>query len=255
MFQPLDTRSQRRFYDGLSDGRETRGLWSLEKRFSPEVAVGSRSFERHFVPRLEAILRPDAHLLDLGCGTGITHPLVAPRCASVTGVELSTGYARLARVHAERFGLANVRVTVQDASALAFPDASFDAALCLDVLHHVADLDATLAELERVVRPGGDVLVFEPNCMNPLLLAMCVLDRNEWGAVSRCWRGRYERRLARRFELVASAWNGLLIGPQGRVATALADFLVDGPLPGLLGRFGPEIFFHLRRRPAPGGHA
>ena len=84
----------------------------------------------------------------------------------------------------------------------------------------------------------------------PLLLALCLLDRNEWGAVSRCWRGRYARRLARRFDVVGSAWNGLLIGPQGRVATGIADFLVDGPFPALLGRFAPKMFFHLRRRPA-----
>ena len=200
--------------------------------------------------RAAAELTGRERLLDLGCGPGITHPLVAPRCEAVTGVELSPGYARLAREHARRQGLANVQIAVQDASALAFPDASFDAALCLDVLHHVADLDAVLAELERVVRPGGDILLFEPNCLNPLLLALCLLDRNEWGAVSRCWRGRYTRRLARRFDVVGSAWNGLLIGPQGRVATGIADFLVDGPFPALLGRFAPKMFFHLRRRPA-----
>jgi ubiquinone/menaquinone biosynthesis C-methylase UbiE len=249
VFEPLDTRSQKRFYDDLSEGRQKAGLLGLEKRFSPEVAVGSRSFARHFVARIDEVLRPGLRLLDLGCGTGITHPLVAPRCGSVTGAELSSGYARLARTHARRYGLDNVRIVVQDGSALAFADGCFDAALCLDVLHHVSDLERTLAELERVVRPGGDILVFEPNCMNPLLLALCVMDRNEWGAVSRCWRGRYERLFARRFELVASAWNGLLIGPQGRLATGIADFLVDGPFPGLLGRFGPEIFFHLRRRP------
>ena len=58
-----------------------------------------------------------------------------------------------------------------------------------------------------------------------------MVDRNEWGAVSRCY-------------------NGLMIGPQGRIATGLADFLVEGPLSRWMARFGPEIFFHLRNRAA-----
>ena len=250
LFQPLDTARQRRFYDALGEGEERRGLWGLERRFSPQSAVGSPSFRKWFTRLLEPIFERHPRVLDVGCGPGIYFPLVAPLCRSVTGAELSARYARLARDCAREYALPNVRMTVQDSTRLAFPDRSFDAALCVDALHHVFDLERTLAEIARVVRPGGDVVIFEPNCLNPLLLLLCVFDRNEWGAVSRCWKGRYERLLARHFEPVASAYNGLLIGPQGRLARGVADFLLEGPLAPALGRFSPEIFFHLRRRAA-----
>jgi ubiquinone/menaquinone biosynthesis C-methylase UbiE len=214
------------------------------------VAVASESFRKHFTRVIEPILEPHMRVLDVGCGTGMYFPLVAPLCGSVAGAELSSRYARLATENARAYGLPNVRMSVQDCASLAFPDATFDAALCVDALHHVYDLDGTLAEIARVLKPEGHVLIFEPNCLNPLLLLMCVVDRNEWGAVSRCYKGRYERALARHFEPVESAYNGLMIGPQGRIATGLADFLVEGPLSGWLARFGPEIFFHLRNRGA-----
>jgi ubiquinone/menaquinone biosynthesis C-methylase UbiE len=250
VFRPLDTARQRRFYDDLSQGDERRGLWGLERRFSPESAAGSRSFEKYFTRVLAPILNPDMRVLDVGCGTGIYFPLVAPRVASMIGAELSSRYARLAHQNAGRYELENVALTVQDSFSLAFPDDAFDAALCVDALHHVFDLEGTLTEIARVVRPGGDVLIFEPNCLNPLLIALCLLDRNEWGAVARCWKGRYDRVLGRFFEPVRSEYNGLLIGPKGRLATGIADFLVEGPLAALLGRFGPEVFFHLRNRRA-----
>ena len=56
--------------------------------------------------------------------------------------------------------------------ALAFAGDSFGAALCVDSLHQVDDLDGTLWEIARVVNPGGSVLIFEPNVVNPALLAM-----------------------------------------------------------------------------------
>lgn len=250
MFRPLDPSSQRRFYDQLSEGSKRRDLWGIDKRFSPEAAVGSKSFARHFTRLIEPILDPSMHVLDVGCGTGMYFPLLAPLCASVTGAELSSRYAELARDNAATYELDNVRMSVQDGTRLAFPDATFDAAICVDALHHVFDLEGTLAEIARVLKPDGHVLVFEPNCLNPLLLAMCILDRNEWGAVARCYKGRYEQTFARHFGLERSAYNGLMIGPQARLATGLADFLVDGPLSGMLARFAPEIFFHLRANAA-----
>jgi len=246
VFRPLKTNEQRRFYDDLSVGTESRGVWGMDKRFSPDSAVGSKSFEKYFSKILRPLLRSDMHVLDVGCGTGMYFPLVAPLCASITGAELSSEYARRARDTARHYGLDNVHLSIQDSSQLAFPDDHFDAALCVDTLHHIYDLDGCLAEIARVVRPGGDILIFEPNCLNPALLAMCVLDRNEWGAVSRCYRGPYRRRFARYFEPLRDEYNGLLIGPQGKLATGIADFLIEGPMPGLLARFSPEIFFHLR---------
>lgn len=91
-------------------------------------------------------------VLDVGCGTG---GLLARLGPAATGVDRSARALALAR---ER-GL--TRVAQACASALPFPDGSFDAVLALDVLYHrdVGDEAAAVAELARVARPGGAVVI------------------------------------------------------------------------------------------------
>jgi ubiquinone/menaquinone biosynthesis C-methylase UbiE len=75
--------------------------------------------------------------------------------AELTAVEIDTD---LARSLAERLGGAGVRVVQGDGTALPFPSGSFTAALSFTMLHHVpssAQQDALLAEVARVLRPGG----------------------------------------------------------------------------------------------------
>jgi SAM-dependent methyltransferase len=98
-----------------------------------------------------------ARLLDAGCGTGgLTRALGA--CGDVVGVDLSPLALGLART---RGHLALVRATV---GALPFPAGTFDAVVAADVLYHraVPDDAAALAELGRVCRPGGVVVLHLP---------------------------------------------------------------------------------------------
>jgi ubiquinone/menaquinone biosynthesis C-methylase UbiE len=103
-------------------------------------------------------LRPGAALLDVGCGTGtITADLadaVAPGPVSV--VDSSADAIEQARL---TLAGRNVAFVVGDVHALDFPDASFDIVHAHQVLQHVADPAAALAELRRVTRPGGLVAV------------------------------------------------------------------------------------------------
>lgn len=248
LFPPLSTEATAKFYDALASGDEHRSLWGMEKRFSPEVALESASFRDYFCGPLAAILDAGKKVIDVGCGTGMYHPLLAPMCGSLTGVEVSERSAELARQTATDYGLANVEIHLQDSTALAFEDHRFDAAVCVDLLHHVFDLDATLKEISRVVKPAGDIVVFEPNCANPLLLLLCILDRNEWGAARRCYRRRYARVFAKYFEQARSEYSGLLIGPQGKLSLSLVELMLKSPLSPFLRLFSPKIFFHMRNR-------
>ena len=248
LFQPLTTEKQREFYDALTSGKLKRGLFGLESRFSPDAAKRSHSFRKYFLDLIEPIFDRTMNVIDIGCGTGLYFPLVSPLCGSITGIELSSGFAKLAMQTAREYGLPKTTVTLQDSTRLGFRDATFDAALCVDSLHHVYDLDRTLDELSRVVKPGGDIVIFEPNVANPLLWAMCVVDSNEWGALSRCYLSRYRKLFSRHFDEVQGSYNGLLIGPQGKLATTVADFLLSKPMSPLLARFSPKLFYHLKNR-------
>jgi ubiquinone/menaquinone biosynthesis C-methylase UbiE len=72
------------------------------------------------------------------------------------------------------------RIALGDATALPFPDACFDAAVCVRVLHHFADPASVIAELGRVVRPGGTLVLEYANKRNLKSIARRVLGRQAW---------------------------------------------------------------------------
>jgi SAM-dependent methyltransferase len=83
----------------------------------------------------------------------------------MTGVDPSQGMLDVLPRHAP-----GVRAVCASGTDLPFPDATFDLVYCVAVMHHVADptaVRATLAEMVRVARPGGRVLVWDHNPANP----------------------------------------------------------------------------------------
>ena len=118
-----------------------------------------RSAERHaafLLPRLTT----GQQVLDLGCGPGAITVGLAERVGpsgSVVGVDRDAGWFETARARAAAHP--NVRFEEGDAAALAFDDDSFDVAFLHALLQHVESPDAVLAEVRRVVRPGGIVAV------------------------------------------------------------------------------------------------
>lgn len=93
-------------------------------------------------------------VLDLGCGGGFMAEALAERGARVTGLDPATRAIAAAREHAAARGL-EIRYHVGSGEKMDYPDASFDAVVCVDVLEHVRDLDRVLANVARVLRPGG----------------------------------------------------------------------------------------------------
>jgi 2-polyprenyl-6-hydroxyphenyl methylase/3-demethylubiquinone-9 3-methyltransferase len=124
------------------------------------VPARLRYFDRHMPDWSER------DVLDLGCGGGFMAEALARRGARVTGVDPAAKAVQAAREHAAAENLA-IRYETGVGEALDFPDASFDAVVCVDVLEHVADLDRVLAEVTRVLRPGGWFL-FDTINRNPL---------------------------------------------------------------------------------------
>ncbi len=98
-------------------------------------------------------------MLEVGVGTGISLPRY-DKALRVTGIDLSPAMLDKARRRVARQGLANVvAIEEMDAGAMTFADASFDVVIAMYVLTVVPDPAAVMAELARVCRPGGDVIV------------------------------------------------------------------------------------------------
>lgn len=97
-------------------------------------------------------------VLEVGVGTGIALPDYGPNCR-VIGLDLSFDMLKLARKRVDD-GLSNVEGVLQmDAGRLAFPDAAFDVVVAMYLITVVPDPEGVMAELDRVCRPGGEVIL------------------------------------------------------------------------------------------------
>jgi ubiquinone/menaquinone biosynthesis C-methylase UbiE len=97
-------------------------------------------------------------VLDVGIGSGIATQMLAEARANVTGVDLTDWAVDTTRRRLAAFGL-EADVQQADAEQLPFADESFDLVFSWGVIHHSSDMDRALAELVRVTRRGGDVVL------------------------------------------------------------------------------------------------
>jgi 2-polyprenyl-6-hydroxyphenyl methylase/3-demethylubiquinone-9 3-methyltransferase len=109
---------------------------------------------------------PKKDVLDLGCAGGFMAEAMAARGANVTGIDPAVEAIVAARSHARTGGL-SIAYDVGVGEALPYADGTFDAVVCVDVLEHVRDLKQVLAEVARVLRPGG-LFLFDTINRNPM---------------------------------------------------------------------------------------
>ena len=113
-------------------------------------------------------LRGDERVLDVGAGTGAFAFAVAPRAREVVALEVDGEVAERARADAP----ANVEVVIGDGEHLPFDDFEFDVAATLRTLHHTPRPELLVAELTRVTKPGGTILVVDQLAPNEPLASI-----------------------------------------------------------------------------------
>lgn len=142
MRMPVRPRNDLRQYDDLAGE-----WWRPEGQFAMLSWIAAA--RARLVPPAS---RPDAVLLDLGCGGGLLAPHVADLGYRHVGVDLVTSALLTAREH----GVTAVRA---DVTRLPFADGCADVVSAGELLEHVTDLRGTIAEVCRVLRPGGRLVV------------------------------------------------------------------------------------------------
>jgi len=130
-------------------------VWDDAERLERYVGRWSRLVAREFVAWLN--VPPGGRWLDVGCGSGALTEMVlaVAEPASVAGVDTSAAYVAYA---GSRVADPRASFAVGDAQALDHPDAAFDAVASSLVLNFLPDPERGVAEMARVVRPGGWVL-------------------------------------------------------------------------------------------------
>jgi len=136
-------------------------------RYLDAAALAPGIAEWKEIARSLLALQPGARLLDAGCGTGADATNLAHdvgSAGSVVGVDLSARMTAEARRRTADYSLSlplPVAFARASLTALPFATAAFDACRAERVLHHLEDPTAALAELVRVTRPGGRVVVMD----------------------------------------------------------------------------------------------
>lgn len=117
----------------------------VEKRYK---GLGLEYHKRIITEMMEGI---NGKILDVGCGVGVVNDLYPDY--DITGIDCSPG---MLRHHKGKHILAS-------ANEIPFPDGSFDSVVCRSVLHHLPDPKIALAEIKRVLKPGGKFVCWETN--------------------------------------------------------------------------------------------
>lgn len=143
---------------------------------APESAISSASYEQvilqNFMKNLSGLKK--LSVLDFGCGKGNNLAILSKLFAKVVAVDVSQKAIEAAKSRYK--SLKNVKFFKYDGGRLPFSDKQFDFVIACEVLEHVADLEATFRELDRVLKRRGYIFISCPNYWNIRGLTKGILD-------------------------------------------------------------------------------
>lgn len=141
------------FWDGIAE------------KYAAKPVDDPEAFERK-IGHTRGLLRPDAVVLEVGCGTGSLALRLADACEHIHGLDLSGEMVRIARAKASEAQVSNLTFHTGpfDASFDALGPASVDVFCAFSILHLVPDLDDALSRAFALTKPGG-VLVSSTVCL------------------------------------------------------------------------------------------
>ncbi len=156
---PAALQDQRRLQAALAE-RRTKSQEFFSSSAGQWDRVRDELFgDRYHLAAMAAFADAGAIVGDLGCGTGQTTAALAPFVARVVGVDESAAMLQAARKRLQAFG--NVDLRRGELEGLPIDDGRLDAATLMLVLHHVPEPGRAIAEVARVLKPGGRVILVD----------------------------------------------------------------------------------------------
>eukprot|EP00050_Salpingoeca_kvevrii_P007611 m.297346 g.297346 ORF g.297346 m.297346 type:complete len:283 (+) comp13594_c0_seq1:290-1138(+) len=169
-------------YDSYGDG-----WWDAEH--GPACGLHSMNgvrldfFEHVILSQMHPAKPCELTLADVGCGGGILTEALARKGFRMRGIDASKGSIEAAMAHARKDSFVSLDYAVGSAYKLPFADGSLDAVIMSDLLEHLHDVPAALAEVVRVLRPGGLLLYDTINRTFPAYLVTILLAQNPYFGV------------------------------------------------------------------------
>lgn len=140
----------------------------IQKIYSRYSGFYDIIFAQLFYPRirfgLEKIgIMPDDRIIEVGVGTGLSLPLYPPSC-KVVGIDITRRMLEKAREKKKKFGFSHVELFEMDGENICFADDSFDHAVLPFVVSVVPNLERLMAEVKRVTKGGGKIIIINHLC-------------------------------------------------------------------------------------------
>lgn len=166
--------------------------------------------------------RPEWVALDIATGTGHTAFALAPHVAHVVGIDLTPEMLAEAEQLRSARSISNVKFRPGDVHALPFANHCFDLVTCRRAAHHFSNINRALAEMRRVLRPGGRLVIDDRSVPEDDFVDACMnqLDRYHDESHVREYR--------------PSEWRRMLEG-SGFVLEAVEPYTQHRPLTSLMG--------------------
>ncbi|WP_286235613.1 class I SAM-dependent methyltransferase [Thalassotalea sediminis] len=139
-------------------------FWDKTADKYAKKAVPDEKIYQKKLAETQAFLSKDMHILEFGCGTGSTAIEHAPYVRKVEAIDISQKMIDIGRSRAEKAGVNNLTFTLGTLEDFNAKPASLDAVLGLNVIHLVPNRTALIAEVARILKPGG-VFVSSTGCL------------------------------------------------------------------------------------------
>jgi len=233
------------FYANLMNGTLSRGMLGLSGRFNAQKVLKNPSIEGFFVTEVSPLISKNDTVLDLGCGTGIFAVTLAKLANNVIAVDVVEEFVNSTSKLVAEHQVNNVKVLFQSNNKIPLENNTVDAVVMVDVLHHVENVTVVLQEVKRVLKPGGQLLIFEPNKLNPLIYLIHLFDINEWGLLALGRPGIYRKKLSSLFQVEEISFSGLVVGPTSPIFQFIAKFLSSPFISPFGGWLLPKIFLRV----------
>lgn len=162
-------------------------VWCLQNVSDPEIPYGlswpelfgrldpSNYYWRNYDRRLRALIdsvRPRLRVLEVGCGYGNDLHWIALQGADAVGIDVDSSQMRAAQrlnAHVAAALGRPVDVDIRRANVLNISGETFDIIYMKEVFHHLEPRDEVVSKLSELLRPGGVIILVEPNAWNPLI--------------------------------------------------------------------------------------
>jgi 2-polyprenyl-3-methyl-5-hydroxy-6-metoxy-1,4-benzoquinol methylase len=237
-----------RFYDNLMSGTEKRGLLGKDKRFNSEKIIFSKNIDKHYTQIINEYIDENDHVLDYGCGPGAFLVISSALCKNIIGVDISESFIETCKNNIISNNINNAKAYHITPCNTGFENKQFDKIILVDVIHHIEDIEKELDEIKRVLKDDGEIIIFEPNLLNPLMFLIHLIDKNERGLLKVGTPWSYKKLLNKHFFNIMTKYSGLVIGPDSSAFSIITSILNNKYIYPILGWLNPKIFVVATKR-------